>query len=74
MTASANRDAASPVSSFSELRYMSLLSAQLLASHVGAAEDSNTLCPIGLLCTSSLDFILTWLGLMRLGYSTLFLA
>ena len=53
---------------------MSLLSAQLLASHVGAAEDSNTLCPIGLLCTSSLDFILTWLGLMRLGYLTLFLA
>lgn len=53
---------------FRQLRDLSLCAAETL-SHVDSPSGT-----IGLLCTSSTDFISTWLGLMRLGYSVLFLA
>ncbi|RDA86136.1 hypothetical protein CP532_3062 [Ophiocordyceps camponoti-leonardi (nom. inval.)] len=60
---------------FDELRLRSNLAAGRLASCVGPPADAAKSRPsIGLLCVSSLDFVLTWLGLMRLGWSVLLLA
>ncbi|KAI0144639.1 hypothetical protein GGR57DRAFT_323113 [Xylariaceae sp. FL1272] len=59
---------------FLELRDLSITAAIRLADILEIPEDGQTSRTIGLLCTSSLDFILTWLGLMRLGFRGLLLA
>ncbi|KEY71188.1 hypothetical protein S7711_02299 [Stachybotrys chartarum IBT 7711] len=62
---------------FKQLRDLSLNASSILSSHVGRASNNGResgLENIALLCTSSLDFVLTWLGLMRLGWSVLLLA
>lgn len=56
--------------SFLELRDLSQQAAHLLAAAVGL----NGTQTVGLLCTSSLDLAITWLGLMRLGISVILLA
>lgn len=50
---------------------MSLSAAQTLSQHVAIPTGDAS---IALLCTSSRDFVLTWVGLMRLGFSVLLLA
>ncbi|RCI16233.1 hypothetical protein L249_3145 [Ophiocordyceps polyrhachis-furcata BCC 54312] len=61
---------------FDELRLRSNGAAGTLASCVGPppADAESRPRSVGLLCVSSLDFVLTWLGLMRLGWSVLLLA
>ncbi|KAI1779820.1 acetyl-CoA synthetase-like protein [Hypoxylon cercidicola] len=59
---------------FLELSNMSKHAAVVVADilhHPVATSESPT---VGLLCTSSLDFILTWLGLMRIGCKAFLLA
>ncbi|KAI1799450.1 hypothetical protein F4811DRAFT_557816 [Daldinia bambusicola] len=58
---------------FSELRDLANSAAFELSSVLNLClEDKPP--TIGLLCSSSLNFVLTWLGLMRLGYTALILA
>lgn len=44
------------------------------AAHLLAGLLDGTSQTVGLLCTSGMQFALTWLGLMRLGYSVILLA
>ncbi|KAF4468400.1 nonribosomal peptide synthetase [Fusarium albosuccineum] len=63
-----------PVLSFQDLFRLSGCAAQTLSDHLVPTNKTNPATTVGLLCTSSVDFVLTWLGLMRLGYSALLLA
>ncbi|KAF4977475.1 hypothetical protein FZEAL_5994 [Fusarium zealandicum] len=63
-----------PFLSFQELSNWSIRAAQTLSSQLGLCNENESSTTIGLLCTSSVDFVLTWLGLVRLGYSVLLLA
>ncbi|KAF4986991.1 hypothetical protein FDECE_15656 [Fusarium decemcellulare] len=63
-----------PVLSFQDLFRLSGCAAQILSDHLVPTNKTNPATTVGLLCTSSVDFVLTWLGLMRLGYSALLLA
>ncbi|KAI1850510.1 hypothetical protein JX265_013402 [Neoarthrinium moseri] len=56
--------------SFRELSEFSVKAAAIL-EQAAPPSSSET---IGLLCSSSLDFLLTWLGLMRLGHTVFLLA
>ncbi|KUI67034.1 Bile acyl-CoA synthetase [Cytospora mali] len=58
---------------YRELRAYSLVSAVRLRRRLQVASRVGT-GTVGLLCSSSPEFILTWLGLMRLGVSVLLLA
>ncbi|KAF4341870.1 nonribosomal peptide synthetase [Fusarium beomiforme] len=57
---------------FRELSEASKHAAQILSPHLSAPKESQP--TIGLLSSSSTAFVLTWLGLMRLGYTVLLLA
>lgn len=60
---------------FGELKRSSCLAATVLCNRLGkpSAPDAKK-GTIGLMCASSLEFVLTWLGLMRLGYTVFLLA
>ncbi|KAI9170877.1 Adenylate-forming reductase [Paramyrothecium foliicola] len=60
--------------SFRELRHLSISAASHLLSHVAPATEDASESYIALLCRSSMDFVMTWLGLMRLGYAVLLMA
>lgn len=61
-----------PVLTYRDLKALSISAAQLLYHQVGTpSKTSNS--TVGLLCQSSIEFILAWLGLLRLGWSTLFI-
>lgn len=66
---------------YGDLRRLSLSTAEALSIAIaeGASYyNSNPIVPPGttvaLLCPSSVDFLFTWLGLMRLGYAVLMIA
>ncbi|KAI2468767.1 acetyl-CoA synthetase-like protein [Annulohypoxylon bovei var. microspora] len=59
---------------FSELCNLSRRAATILEKLVKVETGSNKAPTVGLLCASTLDFILTWLGLMRLGCRPFLLA
>ncbi|CAI6063202.1 unnamed protein product [Clonostachys chloroleuca] len=61
---------------FGELSILSYHAADRLRTLLGLASSRNIPIGsnIGLLSTSSIDFVLTWLGLLRLGYTAVFLA
>ncbi|KAI2606651.1 acetyl-CoA synthetase-like protein [Hypoxylon sp. NC1633] len=59
---------------FSELCISSKIAAAILADVLYPHIEHGKTPTVGVLCASSLDFILTWLGLLRLGYSAFLLA
>ncbi|KAI0841918.1 acetyl-CoA synthetase-like protein [Hypoxylon sp. FL0890] len=59
---------------FSQLRNLSKFAAIKLADTLDLPVDNDKPPTIGLLCHSSLEFVLTWLGLMRLGCRAFHLA
>ncbi|KAI0127279.1 hypothetical protein BJ170DRAFT_367711 [Xylariales sp. AK1849] len=61
---------------FKELCDLSNAAAIILAKDVPSCvgKKDTAASTVGLLCTSSLDFVLTWLGLMRLGHTVFLLA
>ncbi|KAI1382015.1 acetyl-CoA synthetase-like protein [Hypoxylon crocopeplum] len=59
---------------FSELRDLSIAAATVLADTLSCEIQGSEPPTVGLLCASNLDFILTWLGLMRLGCRVFLLA
>lgn len=58
---------------YRELRAYSLATAARLRRRLQVS-DRNASGTAGLLCSSTPEFILTWLGLMRLGISVMLLA
>ncbi|KAI1337549.1 hypothetical protein F5Y15DRAFT_147572 [Xylariaceae sp. FL0016] len=60
--------------SFSELNDLSKIAATILKEALPISQNDESSRSIGLVCCSSLSFVLTWLGLMRLGYKTFLLA
>lgn len=58
---------------YRELRTYSLATATRLRRRLQVS-DRNASGTVGLLCSSTPEFILTWLGLMRLGISVMLLA
>lgn len=58
---------------YRELRIYSLATAARLRRRLQVS-DRNASGTVGLLCSSTPEFILTWLGLMRLGISVMLLA
>ncbi|KAF4969044.1 hypothetical protein FSARC_3698 [Fusarium sarcochroum] len=59
--------------SFQDLSELSKNAALILSGKLPESKTASSLT-IGLLAASSIDFVLTWLGLMRLGYTVLLLA
>ncbi|KAJ4264389.1 hypothetical protein NW762_005587 [Fusarium torreyae] len=59
--------------SFQDLSELSKNTARILSDQLPAPKITSSLT-IGLLSASSIDFVLTWLGLMHLGYTVLLLA
>ncbi|KAK7976958.1 hypothetical protein PG988_004448 [Apiospora saccharicola] len=61
---------------FGELKRLSWRAATVLSKRLGQPQtpDVKKDTTIGLMCASSLDFVFTWLGLMRLGYKVFLLA
>ncbi|KAK8076856.1 hypothetical protein PG996_003026 [Apiospora saccharicola] len=61
---------------FGELKRLSCRAATVLSKRLGQPQtpDVKKDTTIGLMCASSLDFVFTWLGLMRLGYKVFLLA
>ncbi|CAJ0542531.1 Ff.00g001250.m01.CDS01 [Fusarium sp. VM40] len=57
---------------FQDLSESSKHAAHVLSKHLPPPRDDSP--TMGLLSSSSTDFVLTWLGLMRLGYTVLLLA
>ncbi|PHH91700.1 hypothetical protein CDD83_10617 [Cordyceps sp. RAO-2017] len=66
--------APAPPLTFRQLHDLSVAAARELSSLVEPPDGGRENPTIGLLCASSLDFVLTWLGLMRLGWAILLLA
>lgn len=64
------------VVTFGELSRLSIEASESLSKALAVGEKTGRSKGgnIGLLCTSSVRFVLTWLGLVRLGYSVLLLA
>ncbi|KAH7029173.1 uncharacterized protein B0I36DRAFT_422908 [Microdochium trichocladiopsis] len=60
--------------SFSQLRDLSIQATEVLLDCLKTREPATSSETIGLICASGLDFVLTWLGLMRLGYTVFLLA
>ncbi|KAI8958459.1 acetyl-CoA synthetase-like protein [Daldinia sp. FL1419] len=58
---------------YSELRDLSISAATALSDVLGLYLEDKP-ATVGLLCSSSLNFVLAWLGLMRLGFTALILA
>ncbi|KAK7921707.1 hypothetical protein PG985_009729 [Apiospora marii] len=64
-----------PQVTFGELKQLSCRAATVLSNRLGQPQTTpDVKGTIGLMCASSLDFVLTWLGLMRLGYTVFLLA
>ncbi|KAG9251640.1 uncharacterized protein F5Z01DRAFT_692015 [Emericellopsis atlantica] len=63
--------AASCIITFQRLHALSYYAAETLKDRV---EQTSKPGNIGLLCVSGIEYTLTWLGLVRLGYSVLFIA
>jgi len=63
--------AASYIITFQRLYALSYYAAEILKPRVNEASKPGN---IGLLCVSGIEYTLTWLGLMGLGYSVLFIA
>ncbi|ETS75819.1 hypothetical protein PFICI_12763 [Pestalotiopsis fici W106-1] len=63
-----------PFLTFGALNSRSRDAARILSRELHGAIKNESPAMIGLLCSSSLDFVLTWLGLMRLGHTALLLA
>ncbi|KAI0175855.1 hypothetical protein GGR52DRAFT_589636 [Hypoxylon sp. FL1284] len=59
---------------FSELCNLSKRAAVVVAGPLHQPDKDIEQLTVGLLCTSSLKFVLTWLGLMHAGYKVLLLA
>ncbi|KAK7947770.1 uncharacterized protein PG986_008656 [Apiospora aurea] len=59
---------------FKELKYLSQAASATLADCLRQSRDREAKGTVGLMCASSLDFVFTWLGLMRLGYTVFVLA
>ncbi|KAK8130725.1 2-epi-5-epi-valiolone synthase [Apiospora kogelbergensis] len=59
---------------FGELRQRSQSSAAVLSERLGCSPTHEAKGTVGLMCASSLEFVFTWLGLMRLGYTVFLLA
>ncbi|KAI1384968.1 acetyl-CoA synthetase-like protein [Hypoxylon trugodes] len=59
---------------FLELSNLSISAASILKNVIELREESDEPPTIGLLCASGIDFVLAWLGLMRLGCRTFILA
>ncbi|KAK6845760.1 male sterility protein-domain-containing protein [Apiospora arundinis] len=59
---------------FRELKQSSHAAATTLSECLGCSRKHEAKGVIGLMCASSLDFVFTWLGLMRLGYTVFLLA
>ncbi|KAK8087449.1 male sterility protein-domain-containing protein [Apiospora phragmitis] len=59
---------------FRELKEHSLMAATVLGACLGHSRTHEAKGTVGLMCASSLDFVFTWLGLMRLGYTPFLLA
>ncbi|KAL3952396.1 hypothetical protein ACCO45_012339 [Purpureocillium lilacinum] len=57
---------------FGDLGDLSVVAARTLGNHIGAKANGGG--AVGLLCGSSLEFVLTWLGLLRLAHPVLLLA
>ncbi|KAK7423390.1 hypothetical protein QQZ08_009067 [Neonectria magnoliae] len=65
----------SPISlTFKELDERSVSACKVLADRMGVSKNEAKAATVGVLSTSSVEFVLTWLGLMRMGYSVLLLA
>lgn len=56
---------------FRELSVLSIIAARKLGECIRVQPKAKA---VGLLCTSSLEFVLTWLGFTRLGFGVLLLA
>lgn len=63
-----------PFLTFGGLSSRSKRAAKVLSKELHGCVEENQPATIGLICSSSLEFVLTWLGLMRLGYTALLLA
>ncbi|KXJ90764.1 hypothetical protein Micbo1qcDRAFT_226787 [Microdochium bolleyi] len=59
---------------FGELRALSIQAVDVLEEALRPLKQASTSPAVGLICSSGLDFVLTWLGLMRLGYTVFLLA
>jgi hypothetical protein len=62
---------------FQELSSLSIEACEVLSDILHPSRDiehASNIRNIGLLCTSNIGFVTTWLGLVRLGYSVLLLA
>ncbi|GJN69830.1 putative NRPS-like protein biosynthetic cluster [Purpureocillium lilacinum] len=57
---------------FGDLGDLSVVAARTLGNHISAKANGGG--AVGLLCGSSLEFVLTWLGLLRLAHPVLLLA
>lgn len=68
------REDCPPRVTFGELKQLSCRAATVLSHRLGRAKAPDAKGTIGLMCASSLEFVLTWLGLMRLGYTVFLLA
>jgi acyl-CoA synthetase (AMP-forming)/AMP-acid ligase II len=62
------------VVTFKELHDLSVSAAHQLSRFIEPPAVDASEPAVALLCRSSMDFVLTWLGLMRRGYATLLLA
>ncbi|KAI0862477.1 hypothetical protein F4860DRAFT_523227 [Xylaria cubensis] len=60
--------------SFAELDKLSRIAAARLRQTLLETKQYSVSTTVGLFCYSSLDLVLSWLGLLRLGYKALFLA
>ncbi|KAK8038528.1 L-aminoadipate-semialdehyde dehydrogenase [Apiospora rasikravindrae] len=59
---------------FRELKDLSHAASETLADCLRQSLDHEARGTVGLMCASSLNFVFTWLGLMRLGYKVFLLA
>ncbi|KAL8839469.1 MAG: hypothetical protein Q9176_004465 [Flavoplaca citrina] len=62
------------VFTFHRLAECSVTGSQLLELFLKPEDGTESLRTVALLCPSSLEFLFTWLGLMRLGYAVLLIA
>jgi len=68
-----SQDKTTPLS-FRQLRELSLQATDVLLEALKPRSRSASSETVGMICSSGLDFVCTWLGLMRLGYTVFLLA
>lgn len=59
---------------FQGLAECSMTSSKVLELSLKPGYGTSSLWTVALLCPSSVEFLFTWLGLMRLGYAVLLIA